>query len=350
MEEQATNKYDSVAAEQRYQEKLLQIKNILARYTTEADKGNFYKRNEKAIEGLARGNSVSDVMTGFSSLANPNKTYDARVELQYFMNSESKWAFSPRFHFKRETLFISPTITLPTSARHEYCFSLNECRQNKLEATANIGGEMVKIELNESELTELSNTRQLSRVIKSSDESTYEYRINANLDANRRSIERLVVVQHEKIRLPEEDIQKLAQTGHLDKPLVVGEGVNQRQYFVAVDKELNKLAFAPASAFNSLNKIQVVNLSPLDIRNLLTGQQVTTTMMYGKDAGLQATVRLDPVKKNLKIETAETPAQKQAQAQKVAQKATISPALRAATKKMAETQKTPAVKRQKMGV
>ena len=350
MEEQATNnKYDPAATEQKYKEKLLEVKNLLARYITETNKGDFYKRNEKAIEGLARGNSVSDVMTGFSSIANPNKTYDARVELQYFMNSESKWAFSPRFHFKRETLFISPTITLPTSARHEYYFSLNECRQNKLEATANIGGEMVKIELNEAELTELSNTKQLSRVIKSSDESTYEYRINANLDANKRSIEKLVVIQHEKIQLPETDVQTLTQTGRLDRPLVVGEGVNQRQYLVAVDRELNKLAFAPASAFNSLNKVQIVNLSPLDIRNLLTGKQVTTVILKGENAGLQAIVKLDPVKKNLKVEP-QKQAQVQAQAQKVAQKATISPALRAATKKMAETQKTPAVKRQKMGV
>jgi ribosomal protein S17E len=338
MEEQTTNKYDPAVAEQKFQSKLSQIKNLLARYTTEADKGNFYERNKDAIEELARGNSVSNVMTGFRTLANQDKTYDARIELQYYKNSEGKWAFSPRFHFKREKLLISPIITLPTAVREEYTFSLNECKQNKLEASLNIGGELIKVELNEAELTELSTTKQLSRSIKSRNESKYEYRITAQLDANKREIDKLVIIQVEKTHLTDADIEQLKQKGRLDKPIKVGEGVNERKYFVAVDKELNKLAFAPTSAFNNLNMIRIVNLSPFEINNLLAGQKLTTTMMYGENAGAKAIVYLDPVKRNLKLEAINTPEQQKKPEQKVVQKVTMSPALQAAAQKPAETQ------------
>jgi hypothetical protein len=348
MEEQATTKYDPAAAEQKFQAKLLDVKNLLARYTTEADKGSFYERNKTAIENLARGSSVSDVLTGFRTLKNPDKTYDARVELQYYKNNEGKWAFSPRFHFKREELFISPTITLPTAVKEEYSFSLNECKQNKLEATVEIGGERIKVELNEAELTELNATRQLSRIIKSSDESKYEYRITAQQNANRREIDKLFITQNQKIQLPDADIEQLRQQGRLDKPITVGEGVNERKYFVAVDKELNKLAFAPISAFNNLSMVRIVNLSPFEISNLLAGQQLTTTVMYGKDAGAKAIAYLDPVKRNLKLEAIDAPAQKAEQ--KVAQKVAMSPALQAATKVQtaAAAQKIPAAKKQRM--
>lgn len=331
MEEQVTKKYDPAVAEKKYQEKLFAIKNTLARYTTEKDKGNFYDRNKNAIEKLARGDSytsVSDVMTGFRKLSKPDETYDARIELQYFKNKEDKWAFSPRFHFKNKELIISPTMTLPTSAKHEYAFNLNECKQNKLEATVNIGGENVKLELTEADLTELSNTRELSRVIKSNNESKYEYKVTAKLDANRRSIDKLTITQNEKIQLPNEDVQKLTQSGRLDKLIAVGEGVNERKYFVAVDRELNKLAFTPTSAFDFLNQVKVVKLSPVDITRLSAGQQVTTTLMKGQDAGKQVITYLDPVRKNLKVEAIDAPKQEQKVAQKVVKKATPSAALK----------------------
>jgi hypothetical protein len=105
----------------------------------------------------------------------------------------------------------------------------------------------------------------------------------------------------------------------------VGEGINERRYFVAVDNDLNKLAFAPASTFAFLDKVKVVSLTQLDRLELLNGKEVTTTLMKGKDAGAKVKVRLDPVRKNLKVAGIASPQQAQQapkvqQAQKAAQK------------------------------
>jgi hypothetical protein len=340
MEEQKQFDSAAIAAEreQRFQKRLLDVKNLLARYTTEADKGNFYERNRSAIEALAHGDTMSNVITGFRKLSKPDEAYDARVELLYYKDAEDKWTFSPRFHFKKEELLISPTLTLPTLAKGEYAVSIDECRQNKLATTINVEGERVTIELNEAELTELNTTKQLSRVIKSDDNSKYEYWVSAKLDSAGRNIDRLIVTQKEKVQLSDTDIQQLTQTGRLDKPIQVGEGINERKYFVAVDKELNSLAFSPSSVFKNLDKVRVVNLSQLDINNLLSGKQVTSTVMFGEKAGTQATVYLDPVKKNLKIDHIEAPQQQQGQKVAHAQKekATMSNALKNATKAVAQ--------------
>jgi hypothetical protein len=344
MEEQ--KKFDPAVAEREFQSRVVNIKNALARYTTQADMGNFFERNKSAIEGLARdkGSCVSEVMTGFRAIAKPDKTYDARVELQFYMAESGKFAFKPRLHFKQKELIISKNITLPTLAREEYSFSLNECRQNKLEATVAVGGENVKVALTEADLTELSSTRQLSRVLQG-DSGRYDYSLYAGPDSLTGKMDRLVISQREKIQLPDEDIQQLQQTGHLDKFLKVGEGINERRYFVAVDKALNKLAFTPASTFAFLDRVKVVSLTQPERLALLNGKEVATTLMHGQDAGAKVKVRLNPVKKNLKIEMAEAPHQ----AQKVAQKAAMSSSLKAVQAQVAAEKVTP-VKRQKMGV
>jgi hypothetical protein len=95
--------------------------------------------------------------------------------------------------------------------------------------------------------------------------------------------------------------------------------------------------------------VKNISLSQFDITNLLAGQQITTTMMKGKDAGARVTAYLDPVKKTIKIET---PEQQQRPEQKVKQKATMSNDLKTALQKTAVVEKQePAVaQHQKMGV
>jgi hypothetical protein len=340
-------KFDRAAAEQEYQKKLQGIKNTLARYTTTADMDSFFKRNASAIEGLARGGAVSDVMTGFRKRTKPNETYDARVELQYYKNSVGELAFTPHFHFKHEALVISPTWTLPTAAREEYSFDLNQCKQNKLEATVNIGGEEVKLALNESDLMELSATKQLSRLIQGSS-SRYEYSILAKSDLVNR-MNRLIIIQKEKIQISDSDVQLLKQSGHMDKAVKVGEGVNERKYFVAVDRELNKLAFAPAVAFGFLGMVKVVSLSPPDMLALQAGKQVATKLMKGENAGTEVLVRLDPVRKNLKIEAVASSQHQQTQVEKAAHKAAMSNTLKGAIKTIKTATQAPS-KVNKMGV
>jgi hypothetical protein len=346
MEEQKPTGTAAPDREQQHQRRLQDVKNLLAQYTTEQDKASFYERNSSAIESLARGSAVSDVMTGFRKKTNPEATYDARVELLYHKNAAGELKFSPRLHFKKPALIISSTLRLPTAAREEYTFSLS---QRKLEATVSVGGESVQVALSEADFVELNANRELSRTLKgegSSDgDSRYEYRITAYKSNVSGRMDTLVITQKEAVRLSDEDVHSLQQTGHLDKVLKVGEGVNERKYFVAVDSELNKLAFVPSMAFNFLDVVKVVSLSPPEKLELLEGRQVTTKLMKGVDAGAEVKIRLDPVKKNLKIEMAAAPRQ----AQKVMQKAAMSSSLKAVQAQVAAEKVAP-VKKQKMGV
>jgi hypothetical protein len=354
MEEQQPTGTAAPGSEQQYQKKLQEVKNILARYTTEQDKTSFFERNKSAIEGLARGSAVSDIMRGFRKATKPDETYDARVELLYHKNAAGELKFSPRLHFKKPALIISTTLRLPTAAREEYSFSLI---QRKLEATVSVGGENVKVALSEADFVELNANRELSRTLKgegSSDgNNRYEYKVTAYKSNASGRMDTLAITQKETVRLSDEDVRMLQQTGHMDKTIKVGEGVNERKYFVAVDSALNKLAFVPSMAFNFLDVVKVVSLTPPEKLELLEGRQVATKLMVetgqlkGINAGTEVKVRLDPVKKNLKIEMAEAPRQ----AQKVAQKATMSSSLKAAqAQAQAVAEKIPPAKRQKMGV
>jgi hypothetical protein len=330
--------------EQAFQKKLEDVKTLLGRYTTAADRENFYARNKSAIAQLAHGKtSISEVMTGFHKMTKADETYDARVELRYYKTSDNRVVYSPHFHFKRKELIINSTLTLSTNAQEEYL--LNGYRQSKLDITATIGGENVRVSLNEVELTELSATRQLSRVLKSSENSRYEYWVSAELDKNKRNIDKLVITQKEKVQLPEADIQALKQTDHLDRVIKVGEGANERHYVIAVDRGLNKLALVPTPAFSFLNKVKEVNLTPGDIRTLLSGKPVTSTLAYGNNAGAEVIAWLDPIQKKLALELSAP-----LQGQKAVQKATMSPSLKQAQAQV-QTQKqaqAPAAK-QKMG-
>jgi hypothetical protein len=164
-------------------------------------------------------------------------------------------------------------------------------------------------------------------------------------------MDKLVISQRQKIQFSDEDIQQLKQTGRLDKVLKVGEGVNERQYFVAVDKELNKLAFAPTSTFAFLDKVKVVSLTQPERLDLLKGKEVTTTLMKGQDAGVQVKIYLDPVRKNLNVNRIEPPkAQKAAQKQKAVMSNALKEAVSMSIAPPIQEQAPAKTKTQRMGV
>jgi hypothetical protein len=194
----------------------------------------------------------------------------------------------------------------------------------------------VKINLNEADLVELRSHGELKNPIEEENQ-WYSYAVKSPKRESG-NIEKLILTQQEKVELSPVDIAHLKETGRLDHTLKVGEGVNERQYFIAVDKELNKLAFAPLSVLNSSLGFKNIKLSQENMVALLNGQKTQVSMPIAqRDNNGQnyesASIYFDPVRKNIRFEDPTGVAAKP----KVVQKAVPSQAL-ANVHKMTEQQ------------
>ncbi|GHV64460.1 hypothetical protein FACS1894199_02750 [Bacteroidia bacterium] len=330
-----------------------QLRGIVAQYTTLDDLDAFWERNQKALDGLIKGQSVSDVMTGFRAKKNPEKAYDARLELIYTKKADGNYKLKPHLHFKQNELIISNTLTLKTANTAEVLHPKNY-HDGYLEFSAEMmNGRKIDFLLNTEQLDELHTENALSQAILDKN-SKYSYEIQTIRNKVDGSIGKLTVFEVETLELSPQNMEQLKENGRLDHTLKVGEGKAERHFFVAVDRELNRLAFTPVSIItNTLNSFKNIKLTDENKAALIRGEKTPILMPFtdkeGKQQKENVLMYFDPVRKNMKIEYPQKePKQEQKQEQKTIKKVEKSKAL-LNVEKATQTQAQAPARRQKQG-
>jgi hypothetical protein len=106
-----------------------------------------------------------------------------------------------------------------------------------------------------------------------------------------------------KIKLADEDVAALKDIGRLNHTVKVGEGKNAKDWFIAIDRELNSMVFMPTNFFKLNQTIKGAKLTEENKQQLMAGEKTLIHIPVREGAKVVPTlIYFNPVLRNVTFE------------------------------------------------